>query len=69
MKIEVELGKKPKSIGGREQRNEEKKRLRIPSLPRMVWSVPRLTVDFREDLLRRVPTDPDGGRYRGPPCR
>jgi hypothetical protein len=46
MEIGVKLGKKPKSIGGREHGNKEKKILRIPSLPTLVGSVPRLTVEF-----------------------
>ena len=69
MEIGVELGKEPKSIGGRECGNEEKKTPSAPSLPTLMGSVPSITVECREELLRRVPTDPDGGQYRGSPCR
>ena len=46
MEIGVELGKKPKSIGGGERGNEEKRTLSAPSLPTLMGSVPSITVEY-----------------------
>ena len=67
MEIGVKLGKKPKSIGGREHGNEEEKTQgTLVTDPGGVG-----TEVYRKRSVKKIvqeePTDPDGDRYRGTP--